>query len=91
MKNFSIRHCSPLRRTHFQVHGVYKETMLRRGRDCEGGRHVALSNIFVNVFCIKGFFKILLDYCINSRVCNYGKRVVIGPLRIVIIHFLFIF
>ena len=22
---------------------------------CEGGRHVALSNIFVKVFCIKGF------------------------------------
>ena len=32
----------------------YGETTLRRGRDCEGGRHVALSNIFVKVFCIKG-------------------------------------
>ena len=43
---------------------------------------MALSNIFVKVFCIKGFYKILLDYCINSRVCNYGKRAVIGPLQI---------
>ena len=37
---------------------------------------MALSNIFVKVFCIKGFYKKnknLLDYCINSRVCNYGK------------------
>ena len=25
----------------------YRETMLLRGHDCEGGRHVALSNIFV--------------------------------------------
>ena len=48
---------------------------------------MALSNIFVKVFFIKGF----LYYCINSQVCNYGKRVVIGPLRIVIIHFLLIF
>ena len=48
---------------------------------------MALSNIFVK----KDFYKILLDYCINSWVCNYGKRAVIGPLWIVIIHFLFIF
>ena len=41
---------------------------------------MALSNIFVKVFCIKGFYKIILGYCINSRVCNYGKRAVIGPL-----------
>ena len=31
----------------------------------------------------------ILNYCINSRVCNYAKRVVIGPLQTVIIHFLF--
>ena len=30
------------------------------------------------------------DYCLNSRVCNYGKRVMIGLLRIVIKHFIFI-
>ena len=28
---------------HFQVQGVYRETSLRRGRDCEEGRHVALT------------------------------------------------
>ena len=35
--------------------------------------------------------KFFLDYCLNSRVCNYGKRVVIGLLRIVIKCFIFIF
>ena len=38
-------------------HGVYRETALRRGRDYEEGRCVALilplSNIFVKIFCIK--------------------------------------
>ena len=43
---------------------------------------MALSNIFVKVFCIKEFYKkIILDYCINSRLCNYVKRAVIGPLQ----------
>ena len=51
--NFSTGHCSPHRRTPFQVQGVYRETMLLRGRDCEGGRHVALSKIFVKVFFYK--------------------------------------
>ena len=27
----------------FQVQGVYKETTLRRGHDCEEGQHVALT------------------------------------------------
>ena len=35
--------------------------------------------------------KFFLDYCINSWVCNYGNRVVIGLLRTVIKHFIFIF
>ena len=35
--------------------------------------------------------KFFWGYCINSRVCNYGKRVVIGLLRTVIKHFIFIF
>ena len=26
----------------FQVQGVYRETAIRQGRDCEEGRHVAL-------------------------------------------------
>ena len=49
---------------------------------------MALSNIF---FCKSVLYKIILDYYINSRVSNYGKRAVIGPLWAVIIHFLFIF
>ena len=35
--------------------------------------------------------KFFLDYCINSRVCNYGKRPVIGLLRVVIKCFIFIY
>ena len=43
---------------------------------------MALSNIFCKkCFVYKDFYKILLDYCINSRVCNYCTRAVIGPLR----------
>ena len=33
--------------------------------------------------------KLFWDYCLNSRVCNYGKRVVIGLLRTVIKCFIF--
>ena len=55
LEDFSIGHCSPRRETPFQVQGVYRETTLRRGSDCEGGRHVALSNIFCKSVCIKGF------------------------------------
>ena len=69
----------------------YKEMTLRRGRVCEGRRHVALSNIFVKVFVLKDFYKILLDYCMNSWVCNYSKRVMIRFLRTVIECFIFIF
>ena len=35
--------------------------------------------------------KFFWDYSLNSRVCNYGKRVMIGLLRIVIMCFIFIF
>ena len=35
--------------------------------------------------------KFFWDYCINSRVCKNGKRVVIGLLRTVIERFIFIF
>ena len=35
--------------------------------------------------------KFLYDSCLNSRICNYGKRVVIGLLRTVIKRFIFIF
>ena len=36
----------------FQVQGVYKETALRRGRDCEEGQHVALT-IYKKVSYVK--------------------------------------
>ena len=35
--------------------------------------------------------KFFWDYCLNSRVCNYSKRVVIELLRIVIKCFILIF
>ena len=35
--------------------------------------------------------KFFWDYCINNRVCNYGKRVVIRLLQVVIKCFTFIF
>ena len=35
--------------------------------------------------------KFFWNYCINSWVCNYGKRVVIRLLRVVIKCFTFIF
>ena len=35
--------------------------------------------------------KFFWNYCLNSRVCNYGKRTVIGLLWIVIKRFIFIF
>ena len=31
--------------------------------------------------------KFFWDYCLNSQVCNYGKRAVIGLLRTVIKFF----
>ena len=47
-------------------------------------------------FIKKNLYKIIVnkffwDYCLNSWVCNFGKRVVIGLLRIVIKCFIFIF
>ena len=53
---FSTGHCSPYRGTPFQVQGVYKETVLLRGRDFKGGRHVALSNILVKSVLYKRIF-----------------------------------
>ena len=41
-ENFSTAHCSPHCGTPFQVQGVYRETVLRRDRDYEEGRFVAL-------------------------------------------------
>ena len=71
--------------------------MLRRGRDYEEGRCVALILLFSNIFVKKIIlYKIIVtkffwDYCLNSRVCNYGKKVIIGLLQTVIKRFIFIF
>ena len=35
--------------------------------------------------------KFFWDYGLNSHVCNYSKRIVIGLLQAVIKHFTFIF
>ena len=35
--------------------------------------------------------KFFWDYCLNSRVCNYGKRAMIGLLRTVTKCFILIF
>ena len=47
-----------------------------------------LSNIFVKKKKKKLYKRIVTiffwDYCLNSRVCNYGKRAVIRLLRTVI-------
>ena len=51
-----------------------------------------LSNFFKkNILYKRIVTKFFWDYCLNSRVCNYGKRTVIGLLRTVIKHFIFIF
>ena len=53
---------------------------------------LSLSNIFVrNILYKRIITKLFGDYCLNSRVCNYGKRVMIGLLRTVIKRFIFIF
>ena len=46
-----------------------------------------VKSILYKIIVIKFFW----GYCINNRVCNYGKRVVIGFLRTVIKRFTFIF
>ena len=43
----------PVARPSFKVQGVYRETALRRGRDCEEGQHVALIILFNKVFYVK--------------------------------------
>ena len=37
----------------FQVQGVYRETTLRQGCDCEESRHVALRILLYKVFYVK--------------------------------------
>ena len=43
MRIFLLGIAHPVMGPPFQVQGVYRETALRRGRDCEEGRHVALT------------------------------------------------
>ena len=51
------------------------------------GRFHGCKNILYKRIVTKFFW----DYCLNSRVCNYGKRAVIRLLQTVIKHFIFIF
>ena len=46
-----------------------------------------VKNILYKIIVTKFFW----DYCLNSRVYNYGKRVMIGLLQTVIKHFIIIF
>ena len=46
---------------------------------------------FVKSILYKRIVTKFWDYCLNSRVCNYFKRVMIGLLRTVIRCFIFIF
>ena len=46
-----------------------------------------VKSILYKIIVIKFFW----DYCLNSRVCNYGKRAGIGLLRAIIKCFTFIF
>ena len=48
---------------------------------------IFIKNILYKRIVIKFFW----DYCLNSRVCNYGKRAMIGLLRTVIKCLIFIF
>ena len=51
----------------------------------------------LDISCVKSILykrivsKFFWDYCLNSQVCNYGKRSVIGLLRTVIKCFILIF
>ena len=48
----------------FQVQGLHRWTVLRRGSDCEEGRHVALIN-----FCKKGYWdKLVLASILYKRI-----------------------
>ena len=51
-----------------------------------------IDNTFIkSILCKKNCNEILLDYCINNRVCKYGKKAVIRLLWTVIKRFIFIF
>ena len=43
------------------------------------------------IFYKRIVIKLFWDYCINSRVCKYGKRSVIELLQTIIKCFIFIF
>ena len=93
----STGHDSPFMGQPFQVQGLHRWTTLKRGCDCEEGRHVALINHFVKsawdklvLACVlykRNVIKFFLDYCQYSRVCNNGKRVVTEHLRTVLAYY----
>ena len=49
---------------------------------------LGISFVKKNILYKRVVTKFFWDYCVNSRVCNYGKMVVIGILRIVIKRFI---
>ena len=63
-----------------------------QGDDAPTRLMCGLDITFVNFILYKIIvIKFFWDYGLNSRVCNYGKRIVIGLLRAVIKCFTFIF
>ena len=52
------------------------------GLDITFVKSISYKRIIIKFFC---------DYCLNSGVCNYGKRAIIGLLQTVIKCFIFIF
>ena len=52
------------------------------GLDITFVKSILYKIIVITFFC---------DYCLNSRVCNYSMRVVIGLLQTVLKCFIFIF
>ena len=71
---YSIRHCSPLRGTSFQVQGVCKETTLTRGRHCEESWVVAL---------VLAFVKYIRTNCFD--ICFFVKSIIIKLLRTMVL------
>ena len=53
-------------------------------------KNILYEIIVTKFLCKRIVTKFFWDYYLNSRVCNYGKRVVIGLLQIVIKCFILI-
>ena len=53
MRIFLLGIAHPVVKPPFQVQGVYRETALRRGCDCEEGQHVALTILLLKIILCK--------------------------------------